>query len=74
MTRDLDAERKCLEMLVQNFGKVRTDVWLRYMQFERYSGEPKNISNLYVTALNALNEELKEDFTALYNFFSNGVV
>ena len=74
MTRDLDAERKCLELLVQNFGKARTDVWLRYMQFERYSGEPKNISNLYVTAMNALNDELKEDFSALYNFFSNGVV
>lgn len=61
-------------MLVLNFGKVKTDVWLRYMQFERFSGEPKNISNLYVTAMNTLNEELKEDFTALYNFFSNGVV
>lgn len=67
-------ERFCMENLIKYFGKTRTDVWLRYMRFERYKGEPKNIPNLHKTALATLQPDLLDDFGALYNFFSNGVV
>lgn len=74
MKRDPKEERHCLDMMTSNFGKTRTDVWLRYMRYERYVGEPKNISLLHQRALSTLNPELLDDFSALYNFFSNGVV
>lgn len=74
MKRDVKAERHCLDMLILNFGKTRTDVWLRYMRFERYAGEPKNVSRLHDDAVAKLNPELLDDFAALFNFFSNGVV
>lgn len=72
--RDLEAERKCLEMLILTFGKTRTDVWLRYMKFERSVGEPKNVSRLYKNAMSTLNPDLLQDFLSLYNLFINGVV
>lgn len=74
MVRDVESERNCMEMLIMNFGKTRTDVWLRYMRFERYAGEPKNVAKLHENALATLKPELLDDFSALYNFFSNGVV
>lgn len=74
MKRDPKSERYCMEMLILNFGKVRTDVWLRYMRFERNAGEPKNVSRLYENALATLNPEHLNDFTTMYNFFANGVV
>lgn len=74
MKRDVKSERNCLEMLILNFGKVRTDVWLRFMRFERSVGEPKNVSKLYENALATLNPELLEDFLSLHNLFINGVV
>lgn len=74
MIRDPESERYCMEMLISNFGKSRTDVWLRYMRFERHAGEPKNVSDLHKKALNTLKTELLDDFSALYNFFVNGVV
>lgn len=61
-------------MMILNFGKVRTDVWLRYMRFERNVGEPKNVSRLHQNALATLNPDLLDDFSAQYNFFSNGTV
>lgn len=74
MTRDPESERFCLENLIANFGKSRTDVWLRYMRFERFAGEPKNVNNLHKLALATLKPELLDDFSALFLFFSNGVV
>lgn len=74
MIRDPVAERECMELIITSFGKSRTDVWLRYMQFERHAGEPKNVANLHKRALITLNSDLLDDFSALYNFFSNGVV
>lgn len=74
MIRDAESERICMENLILYFGKTRTDVWLRYMRFERFAGEPKNVSKLHKNALATLNAELLDDFSALYNFFSNGVV
>lgn len=44
------------------------------MRFERYAGEPKNVAKLHENALATLKPELLDDFSALYNFFSNGVV
>lgn len=72
--RDVSAERKCLENLINYFGATRTDVWLRYMRFERNVGEPKNVGRLHAKAVNSLKIDLLDDFSALYNFFSNGVV
>ncbi|XP_055310345.1 U3 small nucleolar RNA-associated protein 6 homolog [Sitodiplosis mosellana] len=74
LKRDLDSERHCLEMLILNFGKTRTDVWLRYMRFERNVGEPKNVGRLHKSALATLKPELLDEFSAMYNFFSNGDV
>lgn len=74
MLRDKKEERACLEQMILNFGSTRTDVWLRYMRYERYAGEPKNVSDLHKRALKTLKPELLDDFSALYNFFSNGVV
>ena len=74
MKRDPESERKCMENMKTNFGKTRTDVWLRYMRFERYAGLPKNIDTLHKDALATLKPELLDDFSALYNFFDNGVV
>lgn len=74
MKRDPESERTCMENLKKNFGKTRTDVWLRYMRFERYAGIPKNNDALYKEALTTLKPELLDDFNALYNFFHNGVV
>ncbi|XP_031627058.1 U3 small nucleolar RNA-associated protein 6 homolog [Contarinia nasturtii] len=74
MKRDVEKERECMDKLIEHFGKSRADVWLRYMRFERNAGEPKNVSKLHKTALATLNPELLDDFSAQYNFFSNGVV
>lgn len=74
MKRDVKAERHCLEMLIANFGRQRTDVWLRYMKFERSFGEPKNVSKIYEKAMQRLNTELIDDFLSLHNLFINGVV
>lgn len=74
LKRDVKCERSCLEMLLLNFGKTRTDVWLRYMKFERSVGEPKNVAKLYDAALATLNPDLLEDFLTLHNLFVNGVV
>lgn len=74
MKRDVKAERNVLEMLILNFGKEKTDVWLRYMRFERTVGEPKNVSKLYDQATNVLKPELLEDFQSLHNLLISGVV
>lgn len=70
----MEAERFCLDMLVLSFGETRTDVWLRYMKFERTAGEPKNVSKLYEKALATLNQNLLQDFQSLYNLLINNVV
>lgn len=70
--RDLKSERRCLEMLTMNFGKIRADVWLRYIRFERDVGDPKNVGRLYQTALAALNPDLLDEFSRQYNLFLNG--
>lgn len=59
-------------MLTMNFGKIRTDVWLRYIRFERDVGDPKNVGRLYQTALAALNPDLLDEFSRQYNLFLNG--
>lgn len=74
MKRDPQTERKCLENLIEQFGKTRTDVWLRYMRYERSVGTPKNVMGLHQRALETLNPKLLNDFSAQYNFFTNGVV
>lgn len=43
-------------------------------RYERYAGEPKNVTELHRRALKALKPELLDNFSSLYNFFSNGVV
>lgn len=74
MKRDVKAERNCLELMVMNFGKVKTDVWLRYMRFEMTAGDVKNIAKLNERAMAILNPELVEDFSSLYNLFMNSLV
>lgn len=74
MKRDVKAERNCLELMVMNFGNVKTDVWLRYMRFEMTAGDVKNIGKLNERAMTLLNPELVEDFTSLYNLFINSLV
>lgn len=74
MIRDVKAERHCLETMVTIFGNNRTDVWLRYMKFERSFGEPKNVSKLYEKAMNRLEKEYHKDFLTLHNLFISGVV
>lgn len=61
-------------MMVFNFGKTRADVWLRFMRFERNVGDPKNVSRLHKNALERLNPDMLNDFSAQYNFFSNGTI
>lgn len=56
------------------FGKTRTDVWIRFMRFERFAGDPKNVAKIHKSAIANLKPELLDDFGALYNFFLNGVV
>lgn len=59
-------------MLTLNFGKVRSDVWLLYIRFERDFGDPKNVGRLYQNAMAALNPNLLDEFSTLFNAFSNG--
>lgn len=74
MKRDVKAERNCLEMMIMSFGKVKTEVWLRYMRVELSAGEAKNIGKLYERAMAMLNPELLEDFVSLHSLFISGVV
>lgn len=59
--------------MVHTFGASRTDVWVRYMRFERDTGDPLNVSKLHQRAQMSLKAHLKDDFNALYNFFSSNM-
>ncbi|XP_031620644.1 U3 small nucleolar RNA-associated protein 6 homolog [Contarinia nasturtii] len=72
LQRDVESERNCLELMTFNFGKTRPDVWLRYMRFERNVGEAKNVSRLHQRAISSLKSEFLDQFSAMFNFFSNG--
>lgn len=74
MKRDIKQERLCLTLLVTHFGRHRTDVWLRFMKFERSFGDPKDVGKIYDRALINLDPELQDDFQSLHNLFINGVV
>lgn len=73
MIRNPEIERNCMKNLILNFGKIRTDVWLRYMRFERFAGDPTNVSELHKNALATLNRELLDEYRMLYKSFCNEV-
>lgn len=74
LRRDTDFERGILEAMTRNFGETQSEVWLRYMKFERTVGEPKNVSHLYDQAISKLKPDLHDDFLSLHSLLINEIV
>lgn len=67
MRPDLPQIRRILERMVHFFGESRTDVWLRYMNFEQKHGDSNLIPKLYTRAQKRLRPDLITIFNGCYD-------
>ncbi|XP_014222248.1 U3 small nucleolar RNA-associated protein 6 homolog [Trichogramma pretiosum] len=60
--------RSVFQKMTVWFGKYRTDIWLKYLQFEMKHGkEPKRIASIYNSAKINLRQKLVDKFEVAYS-------
>ncbi|OXU21679.1 hypothetical protein TSAR_004042 [Trichomalopsis sarcophagae] len=59
--------RKPHEMMILQFGKESTDVWVEFITFELKHGEPSRVGTLYNRAITTLKPSMADNFITEYS-------